>query len=87
MEIFPLRKKRPIPLNPDLIRGILTTRVCTDIVAPELMDVSETETVTYKLYQAQMINFNKPEPGYPVHTYDDSAFTMKSGYEGYKKAN
>lgn len=72
--------RRPLPINPDLIKGFLTTRLCTDIVAPELMDTELTETCTYPLYRASLINANKPEDGYPVHTYDGSTFADRAQY-------
>lgn len=64
MESASQNNRRPLPVNPELVRGFLSTRLCTDIVAPELMDVEATETCTYQLYRAPIAGINNSEPGY-----------------------
>lgn len=73
-------RRQPLPVNPDAIKGFPTTWLCTDIIAPELMDTQEAEIYTFKLYLAPTANINKPEPGYPAHTYDESAFTGRARF-------
>lgn len=80
MEKLDIQRRHPFPVNPDSIRGFLVTRLCTDIIAPELMETDSTEIYSFKLYQAPTAGVNKPEPGYPAHSYDDSAFTSRARY-------
>lgn len=83
MEVFSPNARRPLPVNPDLIRGFLATRLCTDVIAPELMDVEVTETCTYQLFLAPMAAINNPESGYAASYLESPKVSLPPARVGF----
>jgi len=83
MEVHSPNGRRPLPVNPDLIRGLLTRRLCTDIVAPELMDVETTEICTYQLFLAPTAGVNNPESGYAANHLESPRASLPPARAGF----
>lgn len=75
-------ERRPLPINADLTRGLGSTVLVTETLAPELMEVAIPEQRTAPLYRIVSMATNEPEVGFSARRIEARSVAVR--YRGDK---